>query len=52
LREEKCFAAQILMELGVRLSQIREELARQPHEATQEQRRPAVLDELNPYLSE
>ena len=52
LREEKCFAAQILMELGIRLGQIREELARQPHEATQEQRRRAVLDELNPYLSD
>src|SRR5207253_112347 len=34
LREEKCFAAQILMERDVRLSQVREELARQPHEAT------------------
>ena len=52
LQEKKCFAAQILMELGVQLSQIREELARQPHEATHEPRRPAVLDELNPYLSD
>ena len=52
LQEKKCLAAQILMELGVRLSQIREELARQPHEATHEPRRPAVLDELNPYLSD
>jgi ATP-dependent Clp protease ATP-binding subunit ClpC len=52
LQEKKCFAAQILMELGVRLSQIREELARQPHEATHDLRRPAVLDELNPYLSD
>ncbi|MGA7924657.1 MAG: Clp protease N-terminal domain-containing protein [Candidatus Sulfotelmatobacter sp.] len=52
LREEKCFAAQILMERGVRLSQVREELARQPHEATQQQRWPAVLDELKPYVSD
>ena len=33
LRQEKCFAAQILTERGVQLSQVREELARQPHEA-------------------
>jgi ATP-dependent Clp protease ATP-binding subunit ClpC len=52
LREEKCFAAQILMERSVRLSQVREELARKPHEGTQVQRRSSVLDELNPYLSD
>jgi ATP-dependent Clp protease ATP-binding subunit ClpC len=52
LREEKCFAAQILMERDVRLSQVREELARQPHEATQGQERPSVLDELKPYISD
>jgi ATP-dependent Clp protease ATP-binding subunit ClpC len=52
LREEKCFAAQILMERGVRLSEVREELARKPHEGTQVQRRSSVLDELNPYLSD
>ena len=52
LREEKCFAAQILMERDVRLSQVREELARQPHEATQGQKRPSVLDDLSPYISD
>ena len=52
LREEKCFAAQILTELGVQLTQVREELARQPHEAAQEQKRPSVLDELSPYISD
>jgi bifunctional UDP-N-acetylglucosamine pyrophosphorylase/glucosamine-1-phosphate N-acetyltransferase len=31
LREEKCFAAQILDERGLRLDQIRDELAREPH---------------------
>jgi ATP-dependent Clp protease ATP-binding subunit ClpC len=52
LREDKCFAAQILMERGLRLSQIREELERKPHEAVQVARRPPVLDELTPYLSD
>ncbi|HEX8892266.1 MAG TPA: Clp protease N-terminal domain-containing protein [Terriglobales bacterium] len=52
LREEKCFAAQILMERGVRLSQVREELARQPHEAAQGQKRPSVRDELSAYISD
>jgi ATP-dependent Clp protease ATP-binding subunit ClpC len=52
LREEKCFAAQILMERGLRLSQVREELGRQPHEAMQPLKRPSVLDELSPYLSD
>ena len=52
LREEKCLAAQILMERGVRLSQVREELAQQPHEAMQGQRPPALPDELSPYLSD
>src|SRR5215469_7146859 len=52
LREEKCFAAQILTERGLRLSQVREELERQPHEERQVPRRPSVLDELNPYLSD
>jgi ATP-dependent Clp protease ATP-binding subunit ClpC len=52
LREEKSFAAQILMERGVRLSQVREELGRQPHEATQTQKRPSVPDELSPYVSD
>jgi len=52
LREEKCFAAQILMERGVRLSKVREDLARQPHEATQAHKRLSVFDELSPYLSD
>jgi ATP-dependent Clp protease ATP-binding subunit ClpC len=52
LREEKCFAAQILKERGVQLSQVREELARQPHEAALGQKRPSVLDELSPYISD
>src|SRR5215472_4625499 len=52
LREEKCFAAQILAERRVQLSQVREELARQPHEAALGQKRPSVLDELSPYISD
>ena len=38
LREEKCFAAEILHERGLRLSTIREELARTTQEKTQPQR--------------
>jgi ATP-dependent Clp protease ATP-binding subunit ClpC len=52
LREEKCFAAQILVERGVRLSQVREELARQPQVAAQGQRRPSMHDELSSYASD
>jgi ATP-dependent Clp protease ATP-binding subunit ClpC len=52
LREEKSFAAQILVERGVRLSQAREELAREPHEAPQGHKRPLVPDELSPYISD
>ena len=52
LREEKSFAAQILAERGVQLSQVREELARQPHEGALGQRRPSVLDELSLYVSD
>ena len=52
LREEKCFAAQILMERDVRLDHVRGELARQPHEAAQGQNRPSKFDALNPYISE
>ncbi len=33
LREEKCFAAQILEECGVKLMQVRKELARTPHQS-------------------
>ena len=46
LREEKCFAAQILTERGVQLREAREDLARQPHEAAG-QNRPSVQDELS-----
>jgi len=52
LGEEKSFAAQILMERGLRLSKVREELARRPQEAIQVQSRPPVLEELQPYLSD
>ena len=45
LREEKSFAAQILMERGVRLSKVREELARQTQEAIQVQSWHPVLEE-------
>lgn len=52
LREEKCFAAQILMERGLRLSQIREELGRRPHEGMKAPRGPSVPDELRPCISD
>jgi ATP-dependent Clp protease ATP-binding subunit ClpC len=52
LREEQCFAAQILIERGLQLSQVREELARQPHEAAPGQKRGTVLGELSPYVSD
>jgi ATP-dependent Clp protease ATP-binding subunit ClpC len=52
LREEKSFAAQILMGRGVRLSRVREELARQPQETLQAQGRPPVLGGLQTYLSD
>ena len=52
LREEKSFAAQILMERGLQLGQLREELARQPHEATQGQRPSSGLDELSSYVGD
>ena len=51
LREQKCFAAQILTERGVQLSKVREELARQPHEAAQTQKRLPVPDAISPYIS-
>ena len=51
LREEESFAAQIMMERGVRLSKAREELARQPQEATLAQSRP-VRKELQLYISD
>ena len=52
LREENCFAAQIVMERGLRLSQIRAELERKPHEPIQAPRRPSVPDEVSPCLSD
>jgi len=33
LREEKCFAAQLFVERGVKLDQVRDELAREPHKS-------------------
>jgi ATP-dependent Clp protease ATP-binding subunit ClpC len=52
LREEKCFAAQILTERGIQLSGVREDLGRQPHEAAQGETRPSVQDELSFYASD
>jgi ATP-dependent Clp protease ATP-binding subunit ClpC len=52
LREEKCFAAQILMERGLRLTQIQEELRRKSHEPMQAPKRPSVPDELSRCLSD
>ena len=52
LREEKCFGAQILTERQVQLSRVREELARQPHVPALSQKRPSVLDELRPCISD
>lgn len=52
LREEKCFAAQILMERGLRVSEVREKLARQPHESAQVQKPPSVLGELGQYVGD
>jgi ATP-dependent Clp protease ATP-binding subunit ClpC len=51
LREEQCFAAQILLERGLQLSQVREALARRPHEA-QGQAQLVVHDELSSYTSD
>jgi ATP-dependent Clp protease ATP-binding subunit ClpC len=52
LREEKCFAAQILTERGLRLKQIQEELGRLAHEPMQVPRKPPVFDDLGPCLSD
>ena len=38
LHEEKCFASQILQERGLKLKQIRDELARAPHESAMDAR--------------
>ncbi len=53
LREEKCFAAQLLADRGVRLADAREEIARFPPESSAQGQgtRPGVLGELNPYLT-
>src|SRR5260370_23215972 len=47
LRAEKCFAAQILTERRVQLSDVREDLAPQPHEAALGQKRPSLQDDLS-----
>src|SRR5215470_9462646 len=52
LHEEKGFAAQILMERGLRLSHIQEELRRKSHEPVQMPRKPSVPDELSRCLSD
>ncbi|MBO0910373.1 MAG: ATP-dependent Clp protease ATP-binding subunit [Acidobacteria bacterium] len=54
LRQEKCFAAQILMERGLRLRGAREELARQASvsSVTSGGIRPSGLDELSTYVSD
>jgi ATP-dependent Clp protease ATP-binding subunit ClpC len=46
LREEKCFAAEILRERGLRLSSVREELARVSHENAQAVQRPVAASPL------
>ena len=51
LREEEAFAAQILTGRGLRLSKVREELARHSHEGAQTPRR-SLNDDLNPYISD
>jgi ATP-dependent Clp protease ATP-binding subunit ClpC len=54
LREEKCFAAQILMERGMRLAVVREELGRNPHEASTaaQLNQPDTLGELDAYITD
>src|SRR2546426_405851 len=54
LREEKCFAAEILHERGLRLSTIREELARSSQEKAQPQRQreSSLLSEFSRDLTE
>ena len=46
LREEKCFAAQILQERGLRLLAIREELAKEPQQSVARHPEPTPLAEL------
>ncbi|MGD0347919.1 MAG: Clp protease N-terminal domain-containing protein [Terracidiphilus sp.] len=54
LREEKCFAAQILEERGLKLKQIRDELKREPHQNVAEAgtRRLAFGAGTSPFLHE
>jgi ATP-dependent Clp protease ATP-binding subunit ClpC len=52
LHEEGCYPAQILMERGLRLSEVREELGRQPHDVALGQKRPSVFEELRLYVSD
>lgn len=52
LREEKCLAAQILMERGLRLNEVREELGRHSHDEELGRKRPSVSDELSLYISD
>ena len=54
LREEKCFAAEILHERGLRLSTIREELARSSQEKStpQRQRESSLLSEFSRDLTQ
>jgi len=54
LREEKCFAAQILEERGLKLKEIRNELAREPHENVAEvrTRRLVLRGGASPFLYE
>ncbi len=53
LREEKCFAAEILGERGVRLDTAREEIGRaKPDVPVREPGRPPLLGELSNYLSD
>jgi Uma2 family endonuclease len=51
LREEKCFAAEILHERGLRLSIVREELVRAPHEGGGPRALTSRLVTLTEYLS-
>ena len=58
LREEKCFAAEILLERGLKLAQIREELAHvaqdkpQPQQQPQRQRESSLLAEFSRDLTQ
>ena len=51
LREEKCFAAQILHERGVRISFVREALEQAPHEEVVRTKNPSLLSDHSTYLT-